>query len=65
VKGEGKDNQMPIATTENIYQMVYSLMREEGLDTEQVRERLCNEVDAACDSIEYGEDDEQDGKVSP
>jgi hypothetical protein len=56
---------MPMATTENIYQVVYSLMREEGLDTEQVRERLRNEVDAACDSIEYGEDDEDDGGVSP
>jgi hypothetical protein len=56
---------MPVATSENIYAMVYNLMREEGLDVEEARERLCNEVDAACDSIEYGENDTtQEGEGS-
>jgi hypothetical protein len=50
---------MPVATSENIYTMLYSLMREESLDVDQVRDRLHTEVDAACDSIEYGENDEE------
>lgn len=49
---------MPVATSENIYKMIYDLLRE-GLTVEEARERLCNEVDAACDSIEYGENDEE------
>jgi hypothetical protein len=49
---------MPIAVAENVYSLIYSLLRE-GLTTEEARERLRNEVDSACDSIEYGEDDEE------
>lgn len=57
---------MPVATSENIYKMVYDLMRE-GADIDGpdgVRERLLREVDAACDSIQYGENDENESGAS-
>jgi hypothetical protein len=51
---------MPAAVTENVFSLIWTLMREEGLSTEEARERLCNEVNSACDSIEYSENDKED-----
>lgn len=49
---------MTAMNADNMFTNVWTLMREDGLDTEAARERLHREVDLACDAIEYGENDE-------
>lgn len=46
-----------VAVEENIYSLIMDLSRE-GADTEEARTRLHTAVDAMCDGIEYGENDE-------